>query len=363
MPEHANHKIPLATAVFVCLIFGFSLLIPPGFALAQNSVITPGDAAFPRMQSFNTSVPVFGPYPHELQIVRDRIRQLLIAVDRNIASLEGRSDSPAELVTEATDSFRPVFDVKNGDGVAPAVVALSVNPATASANWSLIGYAGMLWRNITDGDAWTLLLVALVSILALTWLLLPSRRPKEYQQGSKGADFSMLALDSTAGVTVVPNDTVASIDVDDEPWYSQTVSEDHDQELTEQDEVDLITQSDVYLAYGRTMQAIEVLLEEYEKSDSDRFVVAAKLIKVYRKMGDDSDRNVSMRTFITRLNQDIDLFSGTEWHTLREELDNLRREEHLLATGHPAHGISPSRHRTAVRSMDVAYDSKKAAYS
>jgi len=92
-------------------------------------------------------------------------------------------------------------------------------------------------------------------------------------------------------------------------------------------DVDLITQSEVYLTYNRPMQAVQALQEEYAKPDSDKFVVGSRLIKVFEKIGSSDERNTAMRNFIVTLNNDIEAFSNSEWDALRFDLDALRRSE------------------------------------
>ena len=370
MPENRFNRLPLATDVLIRLACAALLLLTTGVSTATGTVSLSGKPSDTGMQGFNLSIANPGAIHREIKDVRQRIQQLLVAVDRQIAHLNGdRIDAGnaagSPVVTEEpfkpAETFTPTFDKSDIPPALPGTALLIAG--VDNTGWSPIGYVKMLLRNITHGHGWMLLLVALAGVLVLGWLVLPSHRPREYQAGNEEMDFSVLTLDRKSGVTFTADDTVTTIDVDDEPWYSQSVMDDQDPDLTGEQDVDLITQSDVYLAYGRTMQAIQALLEEYEKPDSDRFVVATKLIHAYRKMGEDRERNASLQTFITRLNQDIDLFSGAEWDTLRQDLDRLRRDEQLKATGSTPRGVGRNGRQGDVDNPEVAYDSRKTAYS
>jgi pilus assembly protein FimV len=72
-------------------------------------------------------------------------------------------------------------------------------------------------------------------------------------------------------------------------------------------DVDPVAEADVYLAYGRDLQAEEIL-KEAQRSDPDRLAIRTKLLEVYAKRAD-------LRTFETQARQLHDLTHGhgEEW--------------------------------------------------
>ena len=131
------------------------------------------------------------------------------------------------------------------------------------------------------------------------------------------------------GVCYQMSESAASLDLKDadEPWSMRKELSEAELDSLQESAVDPITRSEVYLTYNRPRQAIEVLREEYAKPDSDKYVVAKRILKVYRTMGDNEHRNASMRNYIVTLNDDIEIYSSEQWDELREEIDTLRKIE------------------------------------
>ena len=202
------------------------------------------------------------------------------------------------------------------------------------AGWSLFGFTHTLAGRFTSPDVQLLSLFALLGVLTLIWNHSPGRRPRNYQSGEQAADFSHLDTASDEGVAITCDDSITTIDVDDLVAYDDSESPDSspadgnaDAEGPNEQDVDLITQSEVYLAYGRHKQAVEVLLEEYVRPDGDKFVAASHLINAYRKMGETPWRNTCLGQFIDTINGDIERFSVEEWDSLQNGLDELGQDE------------------------------------
>ena len=142
-----------------------------------------------------------------------------------------------------------------------------------------------------------------------------------------------LSLDGEIGVTFKDSAHSYSLDFSDDEDLGEVQEQESREELVsvQEDTVDPLTQSEVYLAYNRPLQALEVLLEEYARPDRNKFMVAVRILKVYRKMGDTEARNESLSSFIVSLNSDIELFSNEDWAVLLSDLDILRKNEHLTA--------------------------------
>ena len=77
-------------------------------------------------------------------------------------------------------------------------------------------------------------------------------------------------------------------------------------------DVDPVAEADVYLAYGRDLQAEEIL-KEAQRSDPDRLAIRTKLLEVYAKRAD-------LKTFETQARQlrDITNGYGEDWAKAQE---------------------------------------------
>lgn len=73
------------------------------------------------------------------------------------------------------------------------------------------------------------------------------------------------------------------------------------------DEVDLVAEADVYIAYGRDAQAEEILLEAQQK-DPTRVAIPAKLLEIYAKRQDNASYEA-----VARVLQSLTGGIGTEW--------------------------------------------------
>jgi tetratricopeptide (TPR) repeat protein len=239
------------------------------------------------------------------------------------------------------------------------------------AGWSLSGFARTLAGRFTSLDVQLLSLLALLGTLTLIWNQSPGRRPRNYQSGDRETNFSHLNTASDEGVAITCDDSIATIDVDDleapevfdeaESLDTSSANEAAEVEGSSGQDVDLITQAEVYLAYGRHKQAIEVLLEEYDRPDSDRFVAASHLIKAYRKMGETSERNASLEQFIDTINRDIERFSSEEWDSLSNGLDELGQDDKCLAMQDSTSILHPAFRRSRLNGdeggAELTYDS------
>jgi len=187
------------------------------------------------------------------------------------------------------------------------------------------------------------LAILLLGFLLLAWMRRRDQR-KKYREVVENEIDAVDTVDvEGGGVSYVTPSTTATLDLDDaeEPWTPQKDMSEADLDNLQESAVDAITQSEVYLTYHRPQQAIEVLWEEYAKPDSDKFVVAKRIIKAYKTMGDNEHRNASLRNFIVSVNDDIELFSPEQWDELRLELDSLRKTEQTLAVESIGDSSSP----------------------
>jgi len=77
-------------------------------------------------------------------------------------------------------------------------------------------------------------------------------------------------------------------------------------------DVDPVAEADVYLAYGRDLQAEEIL-KEAQRSDPDRLAIRTKLLEVYAKRAD-------LKTFEAQARQLLGLTNGQgeDWHKAQE---------------------------------------------
>jgi len=180
-----------------------------------------------------------------------------------------------------------------------------------------------------------LVALALLAALLFAWLMRRGRKGETADDDEPGIG-SYAATGKNVGVTYrnandlelsLPGDDDGENDDDDQWADTEQDSSLEGMESLDGGDVDLITQSEVYLTYNRPMQAVQALQEEYAKPDSDKFVVGSRLIKVFEKIGSSDERNTAMRNFIVTLNNDIEAFSNSEWDALRFDLDALRRSE------------------------------------
>lgn len=196
------------------------------------------------------------------------------------------------------------------------------------------------------------LAVLVLGFMLLAWMLRKERKQKHRQVDviEQEVRVNDVLYTEGEGVCYEMSKSAASLDLNDadEPWSMSKELSEAELDNLQESAVDPITQSEVYLTYNRPRQAIEVLWEEYAKPDSDKYVVAKRILKVYRTMGDNKHRNASMRNFIVTLNDDIEIYSSEQWDELREEIDTLRKTEQYEAV-------------EGVERLDSAYqlDSKK----
>lgn len=163
-------------------------------------------------------------------------------------------------------------------------------------------------------------------LLFMAWMMRSSRRERELVGERREQNFETLDHDQSRGVTFSA-DPEGSIDPDDADvgMVQPTLAPDGESLL--ESDVDLITQAEVYLKYHRPGQAVQALREEYGKPDSEKFVVAMRLVDIFRQMGDTDERNKALGSFISRVNEDIEEFSEDQWSELRQGLDSMRRDE------------------------------------
>ena len=196
--------------------------------------------------------------------------------------------------------------------------------------------------------------VLLAGLLLLAWLL---RKMKIRNDEIEAEHEVEVMIDAGENVQIAydTNNKHTMLDLDDEDgWVAQPEINPDNLNTLQESDVDLITQSEVYLTYNRPMQAAQALLEEYSKPDCDKFVVASRLIKIYQQMGEDEERNASLRGFIVTLNNDIEQFSGSEWDTLRNDLDSLRKTEQQMAVQKTDNSISPVEVEQTLSEQDIS---------
>ena len=229
-------------------------------------------------------------------------------------SLSGQS--PQNLESSLVDTV-----AGNREGVTPRVVFRQ----------DLLQRAKSILGPLNSPIVQLVLAILVLGFMLLAWMLRKEKKQKHRQIEVVLKEDSLNDVPYTEGegVSYVASGSVASLDLNDadEPWSMSKDMSEADLDNLQESAVDPITQSEVYLTYNRPQQAIEVLWEEYAKPDSDKYVVAKRILSVYQSMGDNEHRNASMRNFIVSLNDDIETFSREQWQELREELDDLRRTE------------------------------------
>ena len=251
----------------------------------------------------------------------------------------------AEVVPEGTEAIEDtvadlIVSQLESEQVTPALEAPMVQAEVGSDGTASprIVFRNELWERAKSilGPLNTPIVQLLLAILVMGFLLLAwmLRREKKHKHREVDVIEQEVNVDDVPytegeGVSYEAGNTVATLDLNDteEPWTVNREMTEADLDNLQESAVDPITQSEVYLTYNRPQQAIEVLWEEYAKPDSDKFVVAKRILKVYQSMGDNEHRNASMRNFIVSLNDDIEVFSRPQWDELREELDVLRKTE------------------------------------
>ncbi len=264
--------------------------------------------------------------------LRDRMQGLMSTLEQRVELVPddaGTEPDQAEVGNADGESAPPVeTDSTAASGQDSLTTELRGIAEGSRGGPVMSGFLGMLVQQLYKPPVQLLLVLGIAGILALVWVSRPARQPKNYQQGDEGLDFSTLALSEIDGVTLAREDSIATIDVDDdEPWDTAAgmdEEEDDDEHGFEDEDVDLLTQSDVYLAYGRPMQAIQVLEEEYARPGGNRYGVAARMFQAFRKLDDTPERKQMLRAFVTTLNADRQHFSSSEWDRLRETLRELR---------------------------------------
>ncbi len=235
------------------------------------------------------------------------------------------------------------------DGSDNTVVGQSVRVVQDTSSPSMVFRQGLIDRArsflgpFNTPIAQLMMAILLLGFLLLAWMLRRDQRKKHREV----VENEIEAVDTVdvegGGVSYVTPSSTATLDLNDaeEPWAPQKDMSEADLDNLQESAVDAITQSEVYLTYHRPQQAIEVLWEEYAKPDSDKFVVAKRIIKAYKTMGDNEHRNASLRNFIVSVNEDIELFSPNQWDELRMELNSLRKTEQTLAVESIGDSSSP----------------------
>ena len=196
----------------------------------------------------------------------------------------------------------------------------------------LLNKAKGLFTKFNGPIAQLLVAVILLAGLLFAWMMRRGRKKDSSEESLSDMGAYASQANSNVGVTYTPDNQLSLLEEDeDEQWMSQPDINMENIESLDGADVDLITQSEVYLTYNRPMQAVQALMEEYAKPDTDKFVVGSRLIKVFEKIGGSDERNAAMRNFIVTLNNDIEEFTNSEWDALRFDLDALRRHEQSSA--------------------------------
>ena len=247
---------------------------------------------------------------------------------------EAIEDTVADLIVSQleTEQAKPLVDVpveqaELGDDAVTSPRVIFRNELLAQAK-SILG-------PVNTPIVQLILAILVMGFLLLAWMLRREKKQKRREVAVVEKEFNLEDVPYTEGegVSYEAGNTVATLDLSDteEPWTVNKEMTEADLDNLQESAVDPITQSEVYLTYNRPQQAIEVLWEEYAKPDSDKFVVAKRILKVYQSMGDNEHRNASMRNFIVSLNDDIEVFTRPQWDELRDELDALRKTEQTEA--------------------------------
>ncbi|MBX2884958.1 MAG: hypothetical protein KTR32_33690 [Granulosicoccus sp.] len=196
----------------------------------------------------------------------------------------------------------------------------------------LLNKAKNLFARFNGPISQLLVAVLLLAGLLFAWMVRRGKKKDSIEDSQPDMSTYASQANNNVGVTYIPDNQLSLLEDDeDEQWMSQPDVNMENIDSLDGADVDLITQSEVYLTYNRPMQAVQALMEEYAKPDTDKFVVGSRLIKVFEKIGSSEERNTAMRSFIVTLNNDIEEFTNSEWDALRFDLDALRRQEQSSA--------------------------------
>jgi len=242
------------------------------------------------------------------QTASSTVEQMLAELDAELNRVEG----DAEEVTNATETQE---QIDADEPVAEEVVRTSVESATEAETapqvtfrQGLMDKAKSVLGELNGPILQLLVAVLLLAALLFAWMM--KRGGKSAASSDDKPDLATYAQATGKGVGVsydVSENQLSLLedDEDDDQWMQPQDVNIENIETLEGSDVDLITQSEVYLTYNRPMQAVQALMEEYS--------------------------NTAMRNFIVTLNNDIEEFTNSEWDALRFDLDALRRQEQSSA--------------------------------
>ncbi|MGB5706467.1 MAG: hypothetical protein WBM41_06515 [Arenicellales bacterium] len=317
---------------------GFAITSAPAVVESSNNLLSESDSIEDYAQSGISGTNTDIDLDAELNLENESSEQ---AESSAPLSEEDRADAPA--VTAEQSQLVSV------DGTDDTVAEQSVRVVQETSSPSVVFREGLIDRArsvigpLNTPIVQLVLAILLLGFLLLAWMLRRDQRKKYREVAENEIDVVDNVDVEGGGVSYVTPSASATLDLDDaeEPWTPQNDMSEADLDNLQESAVDPITQSEVYLTYHRPQQAIEVLWEEYARPDSDKFVVAKRIIKAYKTMGDNEHRNASLRNFIARVNDDIELFSPEQWDELRLELDSLRKTEQTLAVESIGDSSSP----------------------
>ena len=108
-----------------------------------------------------------------------------------------------------------------------------------------------------------------------------------------------------------------SLDADSISYLSdQNPSYNDDVDSLQSSQVDAVTEAEVYMAYDRPQQAIQVLEEEYQRRGENQGQIAIKILEIYQSLDESMDRNRSLLGFARQLNENRNQIDQEDWASI-----------------------------------------------
>lgn len=235
------------------------------------------------------------------------------------AEVEDTSDSETASISETTETDSVVTAVTEADTDADAATTEEIasvadttaqtvadtsteTESTAERQVLQTGIMDTLTRLLGSFSDYTLKIVAgLITLIALLFFYRRRKSQKEFEEGmldiesgqvstnSDSGQRSFKQLSTVTGVDLASGDSGLELSIGGGMSY---LSEDgiagvaeEENEVVQAGAVDPMAEADVYLAYDRDEQAIQVLKEAYS-SNPERAELAEKLLEIYHKQDD-----------------------------------------------------------------------------
>ncbi|MBK9131277.1 MAG: hypothetical protein IPM20_06515 [Gammaproteobacteria bacterium] len=233
-----------------------------------------------------------------LQEQIDAMQRLTTLQDDTLAALQAGAGAPA---AEAEPAPASAKDATEGGKPADVAAAKPARKPEAPARQSAGG--GLL----DDPNILTMGGVAALAVLVMAWLIMRRRRRSaallEELAAADAASEARDDISPPAWAAVTPQPAVApAAPQQDTPAAETAEAEDTGLDLmqADDDEIDVLAEADVYLAYRRFDKA-EELLKEAIKGDSNRKDLVLKLLEVQAASGNKGAFIVQAESFRTML--------------------------------------------------------------